>query len=161
MEMLKEMAAWHKKGITGNVRPVVERKTEVLHLLCDFLLNPKTALDFLHDKSGTLHNGATPVTEECNQLNVVHSQGEAATNHILSVRHMKNYKKDNGTHVLKKSMQYIWDENDEILKRKYQKVSFIWQEKYSDSFLFKYAMEEHATHIIQVIQQIIKQFELD
>lgn len=96
------MAAWHKKGITGNVRPVVERKTQVLHLLCDFLLNPKTALDFLHDKSGTLHNGATPVTEECNQLNVVHSQGEAATNHILSVRHMKNYKKDNGTHVLKK-----------------------------------------------------------
>ena len=62
----------------GNKGEFVRETKKILHLLHDFLLNPKISLEFLHGKSGNLHSAATPTTQECRQLNVEHTQAEAA-----------------------------------------------------------------------------------
>lgn len=85
----------------GNKGEFVRETKKVLHLLHDFLLNPKIALEFLLGKSGNPHSVATPTTQECRQLNVEHTQAEAALKTIYFSPIKKEKKRE--IHLLHKS----------------------------------------------------------
>ena len=50
---------------------------KALHVQCDFLEDPKSSLDFQHDKIGNPHNGVMPKAQEYRQRNVGHNQAIA------------------------------------------------------------------------------------
>lgn len=51
---------------------------QILHFLCDFLVNPKIFPGFPHDKIGNPHNGAMLTAQVYRKQNVAHNQGIAA-----------------------------------------------------------------------------------